>query len=101
MPTITPSQARQMLQRSCTMLKTPRPLTCAAMVIAVAAVAAGGCTTTTTASYGWSDEAPFSHSFGRTGRVVWIHETVERREGNPGASAAAGAVIGGIIGYAL
>jgi len=72
------------------------------MVVTFAAVCAVGCTTTTTTSHGWGNQAtPFFASAGRTGYVVWIQETIQHREAHPGASAAAGAALGGIIGFAL
>jgi outer membrane lipoprotein SlyB len=83
------------------MYKTPRSLTYAAMAVTFAALGAVGCTTTTTTSQGWGNQAPFFASAGRTGYVVWIQETIQRREAHPGASAAAGAAFGGLMGFAL
>lgn len=58
----------------------------------------GACVTTTTRSTTWGDPAGPSE---RYGRVQSIQETVERREGQPGAGAVAGALIGGVLGSAL
>jgi len=83
------------------MHKLPRSVTCAATVVAIAAALATGCSTTTTTSQGWGGPSPFFPTAGRTGHVEWIQETIQRREGHPGASALAGAIFGGVIGFAL
>ncbi|HLK92246.1 MAG TPA: hypothetical protein VKZ18_20295 [Polyangia bacterium] len=53
------------------------------------------CATTTTTSTTWTD--PAVAGYGRTGSVQAVQEVVQRTEGNPGAGAVAGALIGGFL----
>jgi len=58
---------------------------------------APACARTTTTSRTWAAPpagAAAAPSFVRHGHVEWIRETVRRTEGNPGAGAAAGALVG-------
>jgi len=68
-------------------------LSCMArQLIALVLIGAFGCATTSTTERVWSrDEA------GRTGNVESVRETVQRVQGDPGAGALFGAVIGGIL----
>lgn len=52
-----------------------------------------GCATTTTTSTTWTANAPYP----RSGRVEAVQEFVQRTQGNPGAGAVAGALIGGFL----
>jgi outer membrane lipoprotein SlyB len=53
------------------------------------------CATTTTTSTTWTD--PSVAGLGRSGSVQAVQEIVQRTEGNPGAGAVAGALIGGFL----
>jgi outer membrane lipoprotein SlyB len=65
-------------------------------ISAILVVGALGCATTSTTETTWT--APGMHDeTGRVGRVESVHEIVQRVEGNPGAGALLGAVIGGFL----
>jgi outer membrane lipoprotein SlyB len=64
-------------------------------VCAAILVGALGCATTSTSDTTYS-AAP-DIEVGMTGRVVTVREVVNRTEGNPGAGAVAGALIGGVL----
>jgi outer membrane lipoprotein SlyB len=53
------------------------------------------CYATTTSSTVWTD--PGAAGYGRTGRVAQVQEIVQRTQGNPGAGAVAGALVGGLL----
>ena len=53
------------------------------------------CATTSTTSTIWTD--PAAVGYGRAGRVESVHEIVQRTQGDPGAGAVAGALIGGLL----
>jgi len=57
-----------------------------------------GCVATTTTSRTWGE--PYGGGWARYGQVESIRETVHRQQGDPGAGAVAGAIIGGILGHA-
>ncbi|HEY4183686.1 MAG TPA: hypothetical protein VGP07_01400 [Polyangia bacterium] len=68
-------------------------------VLAVAAlgtIGAIGCATTTTTATTWTDPQEQGY-WSRPGRVEWVREIVQRQQGNPGAGALAGALIGGFL----
>jgi outer membrane lipoprotein SlyB len=54
-----------------------------------------GCATTTTTSTTWTD--PAAVGYGRSGTVESVQEIVHRTQGNPGAGAVAGRLIGGLL----
>jgi outer membrane lipoprotein SlyB len=56
---------------------------------------APACAVTTTTRTTWTD--PAAAEYGRAGRVDAVQEIVQRTEGNPGAGAVAGALIGGLL----
>src|SRR5262249_3258350 len=53
------------------------------------------CATTTTTRTVWTD--PGAAGYGRAGSVRSVQEIVQRTEGNPGAGAVAGALVGGLL----
>ena len=53
------------------------------------------CAVTTTTRTTWTD--PAAAGYGRAGWVNSVQEIVQRTEGNPGAGAVAGALIGGFL----
>ena len=55
------------------------------------------CVTTTTRTTTWGADGS-GGEWARTGRVETIRETVVQQQGNPGAGAVAGALIGGLLG---
>lgn len=58
------------------------------------------CYTTRTTSSTWGE--PYAYGWPeQRGRVAWVRETVQQQEGNPAGGAAAGAVIGGLLGHAI
>jgi outer membrane lipoprotein SlyB len=59
------------------------------------ALVALGCATTTTSSTTWTAAPPTPYP--REGRVESVQEVIQRTEGNPGAGALAGALIGGFL----
>jgi outer membrane lipoprotein SlyB len=56
---------------------------------------APACYATTTTSTTWTD--PAAVGYGRTGRVESVQEIVQRTQGNRGAGAVAGALVGGLL----
>ncbi|HEX9307933.1 MAG TPA: hypothetical protein VF894_10615 [Anaeromyxobacter sp.] len=64
-------------------------------LLVVPALLLGGCVTTTTRSTMWGD--PYAAGWARYGRVESVRETVQTQQGDPGAGAVAGAIIGGIL----
>jgi outer membrane lipoprotein SlyB len=71
-----------------------------AFAVLLVPLLSAACVTTRTTSTTWGEPGP-GYAPARRGRVEWIRENVTRQEGNPGAGAAAGAVIGGLLGYGL
>jgi outer membrane lipoprotein SlyB len=55
-----------------------------------------GCVATTTRTQTWSSD-PYGQEWARYGRVESIRETVRSQQGDPGAGAVAGAIIGGLL----
>lgn len=56
----------------------------------------GGCVATTYRSQTWSSD-PYGAQWARYGHVESVRETVRTQQGDPGAGAAVGAVIGGLL----
>lgn len=65
-------------------------------LVALPVVLLSGCMATTYRSQTWSSD-PYGQAWARYGRVESIRETVRTQQGNPGAGAAVGAVIGGLL----
>lgn len=60
---------------------------------------AQGCSATTRSSTTWTGPPSTAQAaWVRHGRVEWIREDVQHRDGNPAAGAATGAIIGALIG---
>ena len=62
----------------------------------IPALLLGGCATTATRTTTWGG-APYGEGWARYGRVESIRETVRTVQGDPGAGAVAGAIIGGLL----
>jgi outer membrane lipoprotein SlyB len=70
-------------------------------LIALASLATlPACVATTTESRTWSDRDAEA-TYQRHGRVDSVREVVQRQQGNPGAGAVAGAIIGGLLGSTI
>lgn len=67
-----------------------------AVLAVLPAALLSGCVATTYQTRTWSSD-PYGQEWARYGRVESIRETVRTQEGNPGAGAAVGAVIGGLL----
>jgi outer membrane lipoprotein SlyB len=64
-------------------------------LLVLPALLLGGCVTTSTRSTTWGDQ--YGTGWARYGRVESIRETVHTQQGDPGAGAVAGALIGGLL----
>jgi outer membrane lipoprotein SlyB len=73
-------------------MKTARRLA----LITLPALLLGGCVTTETRSQTWGPD-PYAAQWARYGHVESIRENVRTQQGDPGAGAAAGAIIGGLL----
>ncbi len=65
-------------------------------LLVIPALLLGGCATTATRTTTWGG-APYGEGWARYGRVESIRETVRTVQGDPGAGAVAGAIIGGLL----
>jgi outer membrane lipoprotein SlyB len=65
-------------------------------LLALPALFIGGCATTTYQTTAWGDPA-YGANWARYGHVESVRETVRTTQGDPGAGAFAGAVIGGLL----
>ena len=68
----------------------------AAAVLLVPALLLGGCATTSYQTETWGGD-PYASQWARYGHVESIRETVRTQQGDPGAGAVAGAIIGGLL----
>ena len=68
----------------------------AVAVAVLPAVLLSGCVATTYRSQTWSSD-PYGQAWARYGHVESIRETVRTQQGDPGAGAVAGALIGGLL----
>lgn len=73
-------------------MKAAQPLHLAVVLLVTVSTA---CATTSTTSTTWTD--PAVAGYGRAGWVQSVQEIVQRTEGNSGAGAVAGALIGGFL----
>src|SRR5512146_3227511 len=73
-------------------MKTARLLVLAVLPAALLS----GCVATTYRSQTWSSD-PYGQEWARYGHVESIRETVRTQQGDPGAGAVAGAIIGGLL----
>lgn len=67
-----------------------------AALLVLPALLLAGCVTTTSRTTTWSDPA-YQASWARYGRVEAVRETIHTVQGDPGAGAVAGAIIGGLL----
>lgn len=67
-----------------------------AALVLLPALMLSGCVATTTRTQTWSSD-PYGQEWARYGRVESIRETVRTQQGDPGAGAVAGAIIGGLL----
>jgi outer membrane lipoprotein SlyB len=65
-------------------------------LLVLPALLLGGCVTTAYRSQTWGPD-PYAAQWARYGHVESIRENVRTQQGDPGAGAAAGAIIGGLL----
>ncbi len=66
-------------------------------LLVLPALLLGGCATTAYRTQTWTAEDPYGAQWARYGHVESIRETVRSQQGDPGAGAVAGAIIGGLL----
>ena len=74
-------------------MKTPARLVA---LLVLPALLLGGCATTAYRTQTWGGD-PYAAQWARYGHVESIRETVRTQQGDPGAGAVAGAIIGGLL----
>jgi outer membrane lipoprotein SlyB len=68
-----------------------------AALLVVPALLLGGCATTSYQTTTWGNDPAAGQGWARYGQVESIRETVRTTQGDPGAGAVAGALIGGLL----
>jgi outer membrane lipoprotein SlyB len=66
-------------------------------LLTLPALLLGGCATTTYQTTSWGGEQPYAQEWARYGHVESVRETIRTTQGDPGAGAFAGALIGGLL----